>query len=172
MIVPEDLKNRVAAKVRECFVVFFGDSADRFDINIVYRDDMKNVGGYAIFNTSTIELNSKLFLKNVDEYFSEIIPHEAAHLIADIKYPEQRHIHHGKAWKSVMRKLGHEPRRCHNLDTTHVFTKSNYRYVCGCDGKTFSISKILHDKLKSGDVRLCRNCDTRVIHFPVGDTYS
>lgn len=172
MTVSKDLQDRIAATVKYCFKICFGDSADRFDINIVYSDDLGRIAGTAQFETLTITLNKKLLLKNVNEYLSEIIPHEAAHLIADIKHPEDRHIYHGKAWKSVMRKLGCEPRRCHSLDTTVVFTKSNYRYVCGCDGKIFSISKIVHNKIKSGDVRSCRSCDTRVIYFPVGDTYS
>lgn len=171
MIVSQDLQNRVVATVKHCFKICFGSRADRFDITIVYSDDLGAIAGTAHFETSTITLNKKLLLKNVEEFLSVIVPHEAAHIIADIKFPEARSKMHGKEWKSIMRQLGCEPTRCHELDVSEIYGTTRFRYVCACDAKFHSITKIIHKKIESGEVRRCIRCDSRVIHFPVGDTY-
>jgi SprT protein len=172
MTVSKDLQDCAATKVRECFSICFGDRTDRFDVKIIFSDDMGMIGGTACFETSTITLNTQLFLENVDEYMMQIIPHEAAHLIADIKYPDQRHIVHGKAWKSIMHKLGCEPLIHHNLDTSSIAHTDTFRYSCSCDSRFFNLSKLLHKRINSGSVRICPICTTRIIYFPVGDTYS
>lgn len=171
MNIPQELKDRVSAKIVECFVTCFGDRADRFDITVVYDEDMGEIAGQASFSTSTIYLNTQLLLRNTEEFFSDIIPHEAAHIIADIKFPSQRKIFHGKAWKSVMCVLGCVPNRFHSLDTEFVTTETKYRYVCGCEDKTHNVSKIEHKKIVVGDIKRCRGCFSRLVYFPTGDTY-
>ena len=97
-----------------------------------FRTDMKGIAGRAhCYSNKRIELSEQLFLENVEEFFLHTIPHEVAHILAVILYPDAKQ-HHGPEWKSVMRELGVEPVRCHNYDTSSCYKDTRFRYNCAC----------------------------------------
>lgn len=60
-----------------------------------------------------IDLSAKLFPHHQLAFVREIIPHEAAHIVAYRLFGDAGH---GSAWKSVMRKYGLEPKIYHSLE--------------------------------------------------------
>jgi predicted SprT family Zn-dependent metalloprotease len=59
-----------------------------------------------------IDFSLKLFMDNVENYHTNIIPHELAHFIAFRVYSE---TNHGMPWKKVCQMLGCSNARCHNM---------------------------------------------------------
>jgi len=76
-----------------------------------------------------IFVNEILFLRNYEEFMSNLIPHEVAHLIVCLRggFEGQELPHqdpHGPEWEEVMRDLGFfrpiQTQRTHDLDTMPV----------------------------------------------------
>lgn len=82
--------------------------------------------------------NIKLAVANPHEYLFQIVPHEIAHQIQHIVYPEAKNVKegHGKEWCLIMKEVfGISPDRFHTMDTSDVRLApdlaGDYHYVKG-----------------------------------------
>jgi SprT protein len=131
---------------------------------------MRSVAGCAYTGKfKRIELSEQLFLENIESFFENTIPHEVAHILTEILYPNAKQDH-GPEWKSVMRELGIEPVRCHNYDTSSCYNDTRIRYNCVCSTHHL-LSKIRHNKAKLGTEYSCGTCKTRLIEHITTDIY-
>lgn len=85
--------------------------------------EFKNLGrtaGKAFYAQNKIIYSPVLFTENVDRFLNRTVPHEIAHLITKVLYPNAKQ-HHGPEWRYVMQKLGIEDNtRCHSYDISSV----------------------------------------------------
>lgn len=128
-----DLKQRVEAKMQECIDKVF----IRYNIllpmyDIVY-DLEGSTAGKAYYNRELIRLNPILLRQNVEDFIERTVPHEFAHLAANVIYGDEGRGH-GSYWREVMCTLGvRDVTRCHTYDTSHVKRREK-PYVWGCVG--------------------------------------
>jgi len=119
--------------------------------------------GQACYSKWTIRINAVLLVENWDTIFDRTIPHEVAHLVARGLYSKYGRIKpHGREWKSVMRKFGKEPSRCHSYDVSNSTARTvarDYIYKCPC--KTYDLTIIRHRRMQSGRRKYsCPRCHT------------
>lgn len=78
---------------------------------------LKSTAGRAFIESvpQYIELSHDLFSLYPEEFQTDTIPHELAHLVAYTVFNDPGH---GKGWKTVMCTIGVEPNRCHNMVNT------------------------------------------------------
>lgn len=104
-----------------------------------------------------IRYNPVLLRENTDDFLTQTVPHEVAHLIAFACHgPRIRP--HGPEWRAVMKYLGAEPQRCHRFDVTGVASRRlrEFEYHCGC--RNHVLSSIRHNRVLAGYTYLCRRC--------------
>ena len=164
-MITQETMNRINAVVQSCIKKILGQSFE-LQVPVTFRTDMKRTAGLAYSRSKKIELNQQLFLANTDEFFSRTIPHEAAHIITYILYPNAKQGH-GPEWRNVMNRLNVEDiKRCHSYDVSALVKprfSERFTYVCACDRK-LSLTKIMHNKIQKGSHRRCNVCNTRVHH--------
>jgi SprT protein len=110
---------------------------------------------------NVIRLNRTLLLENGQAFIDRTPGHEAAHLIT-------RHVygafvsHHGPEWKSVMRRLGFPPVRCHSFDVTNAKVRNvqKFSYFCRC--QEIKVGAAVNAKIQRGVVYRCRKCKTPI----------
>lgn len=170
MSISKELDNRVKEKVTECIAKILGaERAAKFHFPVTYHSNMNRVAGLAYMTEMRIELNEPLFLANIEQFFARTIPHEVAHLIQTIVYPKAKQSH-GPEWRHIMELLGAESKRSHSYDVSICTTMERFRYVCNCTNRSFSVTKILHNKMQKGQKRFCNTCTGRAVYWPIGDS--
>jgi len=122
--------------------------------------------GLAYYKANKIHLNHGLLIRNKQDFLSQTIPHEIAHLVAFRVFGESG-IGHGKEWKFVMRVFGIEPNRCHKYDVSETKRKrtiKRYLFSCGCESKLHEITPQQFEKVmqKKCDIS-CRRCEKKLI---------
>lgn len=172
MIASNEMLARINKTVYDCFVKVLGEEeAKKHTVKIQFKGTMRMVAGRAHYHDKKIELNTHLFEKYTNEFFSRTIPHEAAHLITHIKFPKAKQ-HHGKEWKYVMSILGAESSTCHEYDISCVYPEGSlFKYVCACENKIFNFTKVRHNRAQSGERYIHTPCGSRMIHFNDKDIY-
>lgn len=154
--------------VQRCVSTLFDDAPIK--IKVEFRTGMGKYAGLVYSGEQRVILNEGLFLRNKAYFFSDIVPHEVAHILQEILYPEER-AHHGTGWKEIMKLLGVAPNPYHNLDVSAVDGKL-FRYSCCCEsGFLFHfLTQAEHNKIQSGATKYeCKLCRTRAIFYPQGD---
>ncbi len=95
--------------------------------------------------------------------FYEVIRHEYAHAVVNIRYPLQRHVH-DETWKSVCRIIGCRPKATIKLDGRFEKKARPYKYEvvckrCGASGKYKTMSKAVKTALgQPFGTLVCRKC--------------
>lgn len=94
-----------------------------------------------------ITLSKVLLQLNGDEFIADTPGHEAAHIIALQLYGQQGKGH-GARWKEVMRAIGQNPQRCHDMQ---VIRKKQpvFRYRATC-GTIVKLKRGRHSKIQRG----------------------
>jgi SprT protein len=121
--------------------------------------------GLAFYIANKIHLNHRLFLQNKQDFFSQTIPHEVAHLVAFRVFGESA-MGHGPEWKSVMRVFGVAPERCHNYDVSSVKrmrTITRFLFTCNCSGKVFELTPTQSKKADRDNNFSCRVCESKLV---------
>ena len=84
------------------------------------------------------DFNIKLAIKNPNEYYDQVVPHEVAHHIQYLLFPKsmKKLAGHGKEWKGIMKNVFElSPDRFHSMDTSDVRLApdlaGDYHYVKG-----------------------------------------
>lgn len=117
---------------------------------VVQYDLRGRTAGQAWGMKNLIKLNPILLHENLEDFKVNTIPHEIAHIVSFQLYGRSG-AGHGPNWKYVMRRMGIEPSRCHQYDTTNAKVRNVAKtslYCTGC-GKhigdaTAKVVKTLH----------------------------
>ena len=105
------------------------------------------------FNVEMAKLNTKKSTKDT-------VVHEVGHYIARVLANGDYIKPHGKEWKTVMNKLGGNPKRCHSLKIAPSSRKS-FSYKCDC--MTHEVSTCIHNKILRGQKRVCKKCNQQLV---------
>lgn len=166
--ISHELYRRVLAKIDECLVISFGEDEYllekyRKEVKVEFSSKLGVTAGYATYKTKLIELNTFLFLENIEEFFNRTIPHEVAHLVVNELYPKAKQ-NHGPEFRLVMETYGADPKTYHSYNTDSVRKpKKLFVYTCACDGNLFKLSTRLHNSIEgSKQIRGCRTCRTQL----------
>ena len=89
---------------------------------MVLNNRLKTTAGRAWYDSRKIDLSTELFWEYMEHFVSDIIPHEACHLIANEIY---KHQGHGPAWKETMVRMGCAPNTYHKLINTKHAARKN-----------------------------------------------
>jgi len=122
-------------------------------IPVVFSNRMTKSAGNVRFGTANkipnrITLSTKIMNLNPTEFMGRTPEHEAAHVIELIVFGRGGH---GVTWKHVMRVLGKDPERCHNMFTPPSNRKpmARFRYV-DTHGTEHMLTKVRHNKIMRG----------------------
>lgn len=121
--------------------------------------------GVASLNAWTLKFNVEIMdndNNDIERFYNVTVPHEISHLFAYKLYFDTGH---GKWWKFVMRKLGIEPKRCHNYDVSTITTRQQNKYIysCGCKSHYHFISSTRHNRVNKGAGYRCLMCNNRLV---------
>jgi SprT protein len=137
----------------------FGRSFNR---PLIQYDLRGQVAGKAI-GGRIIKVNTQLLRENKEDYLSQTLPHEVAHIIQRQIYGQERDYKgrlivksHGPEWKNIMRVLGLEVKRCHSYKTTPA--RKVARVEVRCDCQTHIITMVRFNKMQRGTKYQCRYC--------------
>ena len=104
-----------------------------------------------------IRYNSLLLERHPQEFLSQTVPHEVAHLVV-FNLLGPRVPPHGHEWRAVMATFGARPDRCHNFSVEGLKTRHLRRYDYRCACRTHHLTNIRHNRILSGQVYLCKQC--------------
>ena len=106
--------------------------------------------------------------------FLQTVKHEVAHWIQHSIYGYFYHgrkvMPHGKEWKWIMVNVYKIPAdRCHEYDVSVTTTRQTKKYVwgnCGCNGRTYTLSSVKHNKGITGRARYrCPLCKSTISYI-------
>ncbi len=129
------------------------------------RYDLKGraAGQYLSHPHPCIRYNLALAKQQFDAFLERTPGHEVAHYVIHQMHPKGRVKPHGPEWRELMKKLGLDPSRCHEFDTSGVPTRRQRRfpYRCGC--RTHELSATRHNRVRRGQVDYrCAMCGERL----------
>lgn len=127
------------------------------DLIVQVKTDMKKVAGRACLYTKLVQINEQLFLKNEEAFYTRTIPHECAHHIVHILYPDAKQ-YHGPEFRYIMKLLGVDGSTYHDYDVAPALTGVHFRYSCSCEGRVLNLTKLIHKKICQGQKRHCNKC--------------
>ena len=113
--------------------------------------------GQANYPKNKIRFNRDLLEKYTDDFISQTVPHEFAHLVAYTKFG-RRIKPHGAEWKSVMVALGVKPVRTHSFEVVPARQLKRFPYKCDCAGSPHELSTIRHNRAQRGRLYICKKC--------------
>lgn len=108
-----------------------------------------------------VRINAALLRDNPKHIIQQTVPHEVAHVVSRWLWGKDIRPH-GHEWKSVMRKFGKQPTRCHTMDTTSSRRLPTYSYRCACQNLT-EMTSIRHRRAQAAcetgrHAYSCRRC--------------
>jgi predicted SprT family Zn-dependent metalloprotease len=124
---------RIEDKILEVLLLAQQIYKQPFDIPALEYRQMGRTAGKAWQRLWKIELNPD-FCRNghLEDMIHNTLPHELAHLISYKVYGPILGGGHGRFWKSVMVRLGLEPKRCHNYSLEGVKTRKKAKNPVIC----------------------------------------
>ena len=135
---------------------------DVLDVPTISYDLRGKTAGTANITHNIVTFNKILIEENFQQFISDTIPHEVAHIVTSHFFGRQRRPH-GDQWKYVMKHVYHvNPKRCHNLDTTNSISRHYQRYEYSCKCQTVhNLTKIRHNRIIKGTAGYhCKICNT------------
>lgn len=138
------------------------------DIDVVFNLKGRAAGIYRVHYEGTwfksprrqIRFNPWLFAKYAEDSWSNTIPHEVAHYIADCRYGLHNIKPHGSEWQSIMLDFGAEPTVRADYDLTGIPIRRTQRFTYQCGCREVALSTYRHKKIQQGtQVYQCRQCD-------------
>ena len=161
-----ELRQLVIDKVKQCKHM----ATDQLKIDIppmpVRFDITGTVAGYASTNIYTkecwIRLNPEYIVKHTYDMLNRTIPHEMAHIVANLYYGV--YCHHDYRWQTIMIQVYgiNDPTRCHSYEKPESARKmKRFRFSCSYCSITNRISTRFFNKiLRSGGITRykCAKC--------------
>ncbi len=112
-----------------------------------------------------LRFNRQLLIENFDDFLSNTIPHEVAHLVVNWPFRNlrQRPRPHGPEWQAVMKDcFGLEPVRCHSYRTSPArVVPKPFLYACSC--REHQLTSIMHKRIYRSSQAICTACRTPLI---------
>ena len=128
-------------------------------LTVNYSRLMRSRGGLARPQRLRVALNARLMREHPDQ-LEQILIHEICHILTWIQSPYARS--HGSEWRSMMRTMGREPDRCHEMPTAHLqYKQKRFEVVCACRSHVVS-ARLLRKIEAIGANYTCRSCGQRV----------
>jgi SprT protein len=124
---------------------------------IQYRSIGRGIAGTASYATSTLTFDPFYIEQNPKAYMARTVPHEVAHLLTRMLYPEAKQ-HHGPEWRAIMKRLGAEATTYHSYDTTNAPGRHARDHVYKCACRQFNLTKKMHNSIQNGNSRRCLSC--------------
>ena len=114
-----------------------------------------NHGGW--HENGALFFNEILAKNNFEAYLKEIIPHEVAHYIQMIWWPDSRA--HGVEFKRVVGVFGVPARAYHMLNCEGIKQRKERRIecMCGCEGKVWNLAMRRRAGVENKEL-LCPKC--------------
>lgn len=187
-VVSNELKDRVVEKLQQGISILERHYSVHIDFPDVKYNVVGTTAGYARFKDWLIRLNPTLLVNQPDKFIERTVPHELAHLVCNLVYPEaherkkigtrwKRDVH-GEKWQEIMTVLGVEDiARCHQYDVAeaaiHARTKTKYEYRCvnvNC-AHTYVIGPKVHAHIQDGNKKNyhCAKCKSSIkLHTEYG----
>lgn len=76
---------------------------------------LKTTAVRAWYEKHMVEFSAELMWEHTAHFVKDTIPHEVAHIVADIRFPNEK-SRHGQEWRDTMFVLsGVEPKRLHSM---------------------------------------------------------
>lgn len=76
---------------------------------------LKTTAGRAWSGKHMVEFSAELMWEHTEHFIKDTIPHEVAHIVTDLRFPNEK-THHGQPWRDTMFVLsGREPTRLHSM---------------------------------------------------------
>ncbi len=111
-----------------------------------------------------LRINQQLLAENLDDFLSNTIPHEVAHLVVNwqARNKRQRPRPHGPEWQAVMQSCYDlSPERCHSYQTMAArVVPRPFLYTCIC--REHRLTSIMHNKISRSYQALCKACKTPI----------
>lgn len=114
-----------------------------------------NSAGRAHMATRAIDFNLRLLSEHSDEFLTNSVPHEYAHIVVADTVGEVPY-HHGADWQRLMKICGVAPNVTHTYSSRKVYT-----YLCSCNIHRATESQ--HRAIVKGASFTCNLCDEVVI---------
>lgn len=128
--------------------------------------DYKLIGGNAgkaFCVKGHITLNGALLMQNGIQFIDRTVPHELAHIVCEVLYPEAHHPSsgnwgkipkrkiHGPRFQEIMGVLGADGSRCHSyVIASNNKTKAKFVYECIVCGRDYVVGPKIHKQLMFG----------------------
>lgn len=132
----------------------------KFKRPTVLLNQRGNVAGTAHLQKNLIKLNRTLLVDNFEEFLTEVIPHEVAHIVTFQLFGRVKP--HGKEWQSVMHNVYKIPATVrHKMDTSKTQGKMfDYKCLCG----TVKLTVRRHNKVvRKQQIYSCRACQQELV---------
>jgi len=104
-----------------------------------------------------IRYNATLLTDNPDDFLTQTVPHEVAHVVARALFGANVRPH-GIEWKGLMGWFGVEPTRCHDYDVSRSQIRRLQRFPYRCACRRHWLTSIRHNRVLAGQTYYCRAC--------------
>jgi len=104
-----------------------------------------------------VRYNPRLLERHPRAFLSQTVPHEAAHVVTFSLFGP-RVPPHGHEWRAIMALFGVAPERCHNYRVEGLQTQRLRRYDYRCACRTYQLTSIRHNRIRSGQLYRCKQC--------------
>jgi predicted SprT family Zn-dependent metalloprotease len=135
--------------------LFPGLRAYTVTLNIVALDKYARAAGTANRKTLVVTINPEHARINLAECLKNTIPHEIAHIVQFIVYPNAKQAH-GKEWRRICMYLGGDGKRCYvkqDYEGLNFKTRKVKRWVYSRpDGDSIRLTKVQHEKFQAGRI--------------------
>jgi len=142
-------------------------NADHLLLNVSFNGRFSARLGDANWSYKRIRFSKPLWPRASKLQRYQCVVHEVAHIIAHERYGRgvgKRIKPHGNEWKRVMREMGLDPDRCHEVPTAGVANKkAKFKTFCNCpgEGKLHLVTQKVYNRI-ADPLRLnkyfCRRC--------------
>lgn len=133
-------------KIREC--------------KIELNPRMRSTAGRAFYRSNKIQLNERLLTDNPQD-IEQTFAHELAHLISYALYGDAGKGH-GSNWRRVMKQLGYEPDRTHDLDVSAYARRHPVKAYAKCKCSVYPLKARRINKILLGSKYRCLKCSTHL----------
>lgn len=112
-----------------------------------------------------LRFNLELAKRNLNDYVNDTVPHELCHYFCMMLFNSRYTKPHGHEWKTMMKRIGINPTRCHNMDIS--FMRDKLWKCCGC-GREYLVSNRKHNAMmKNPGCYFCRGCKSGVVFVEI-----
>lgn len=158
----QEIIERVADLLQQC-AAHFNQTFKPIEIRFDLRG--RTSGMFVVKHRKKyLRFNPFIFSKFFEDSLSNTVPHEVAHYVSHELFGIKNIRPHGTQWKSIMDKLGAEPKVTGNYDLSGISIRRQRRfdYACGC--MSHQLTTVRHNKILQKKVYYtCRKCGENLL---------